>query len=158
MKLEDDSLIEVKIKRIEQYGLIVQHGETEGLVHIMNISWDIYGLQEKFDSGELYKVGDTLRVKVLNGEDEPFSASVKHVFPDEDPWVKITLLDFEEVFEGVITQISDFGYFVEVLPGLRGIVYRTEDISVSLGAGSKMQVQFKEIDYVNKRVELSIVD
>ena len=152
MKIELNSIIDVTITRIEQYGLIVDYHGAEGLVLLPDLSWNGYGIQRKLDSGELHKVGEKVKVKVLIPDIVPFKASIKEVFPEDNPWLKIRSMDLTKPIEVKVVQKVEFGHFVEVMPGLTGVIYKSEK-SRSLAEGYCVLVCLNKVDYEMRKIE-----
>jgi small subunit ribosomal protein S1 len=118
------SVIEGKIKNITDFGIFIGIDEgIDGLVHISDISWT-----KRFKHpSELYKKGQTVQAKVLyiDKENERFSLSIKELNPN--PWQTIDeRYPVNMVINGLITNITDFGFFVEVEEGIEGLVHISE--------------------------------
>jgi small subunit ribosomal protein S1 len=118
------TIIEGKIKNITEFGLFIGIDEgIDGLVHISDISWT----KRIKHPGEIYKKNDVVRAKVLDieKESERFSLGIKQLQPD--PWETV-----EERYEvgkeisGTVTNITDFGVFVELEEGIEGLVHVSE--------------------------------
>jgi small subunit ribosomal protein S1 len=118
------SVIEGKIKNITDFGIFIGIDEgIDGLVHISDISWT-----KRFKHpSELYKKGQTVQAKVLyiDKENERFSLSIKELNPN--PWQSIEMrYPVNSLVTGAITNITDFGFFVEVEEGIEGLVHISE--------------------------------
>ena len=118
------SVIEGKIKNITDFGIFIGIDEgIDGLVHISDISWT-----KRFKHpSELYKKGQTVQAKVLyiDKENERFSLSIKELNPN--PWQSIEMrYPVNSLVTGTITNITDFGFFVEVEEGIEGLVHISE--------------------------------
>jgi small subunit ribosomal protein S1 len=118
------SVIEGKIKNITDFGIFIGIDEgIDGLVHISDISWT-----KRFKHpSELYKKGQTVQAKVLyiDKENERFSLSIKELNPN--PWQSIEeRYPVNILVTGTITNITDFGFFVEVEEGIEGLVHISE--------------------------------
>ncbi|MBU1276011.1 MAG: 30S ribosomal protein S1 [Proteobacteria bacterium] len=116
--------IEGRIKNITDFGLFIGIDEgIDGLVHISDISWT----KRIKHPGELYKKGDEVRAIVLNidRENERFSLGIKQL--DGDPWEEIpNKYRVNTRVNGVITNVTDFGLFVELEEGVEGLVHVSE--------------------------------
>src|SRR5574340_404079 len=118
------SVIEGKIKNITDFGIFIGIDEgIDGLVHISDISWT-----KRFKHpSELYKKGQVVQAKVLyiDKENERFSLSIKDLTPN--PWQTIDeRFPVGSVVSGPITNITDFGLFVEVEEGIEGLIHISE--------------------------------
>ncbi len=116
--------IEGRIKNITDFGLFIGIDEgIDGLVHISDISWT----KRIKHPGELYKKGDEVQAIVLNidRENERFSLGIKQL--EGDPWEEIPhKYRVGTLVKGVITNVTDFGLFVELEEGVEGLVHVSE--------------------------------
>ena len=116
--------IEGRIKNITDFGLFIGIDEgIDGLVHISDISWT----KRIKHPGELYKKGDEVQAIVLNidRENERFSLGIKQL--EGDPWEEIPhKYQVGTRVQGVITNVTDFGLFVELEEGVEGLVHVSE--------------------------------
>ncbi|MGD9124890.1 MAG: 30S ribosomal protein S1, partial [Desulfarculaceae bacterium] len=116
--------IEGRIKNITDFGLFMGIDEgIDGLVHISDLSWT----KRIKHPSELYKKGDEVRAVVLNidRENERFSLGVKQL--DTDPWDEIpSKYQVGTSVSGVVTNVTDFGVFVELEEGIEGLVHVSE--------------------------------
>lgn len=153
--------IEGKIKNITDFGLFIGIDEgIDGLVHISDISWT----KRIKHPGELYKRGDTVQAVVLDieKENERFSLGIKQMQPD--PWKTV-----EERYEvgkeitGTVTNITDFGIFVELEEGIEGLVHVSEiskekvkTPSSRFNVGDVITAKVMNINSDERRIGLSI--
>ncbi len=118
------TVIEGKIKNITDFGLFIGIDEgIDGLVHISDISW----IKRVKHPSELYKKGQEVQAKVLHidKEQERFSLGIKQLEPD--PWEEIPKkYPTGSVVKGVITNVTDFGIFIEIEEGVEGLVHVSE--------------------------------
>jgi small subunit ribosomal protein S1 len=118
------TIIQGRIKNITDFGLFIGIDEgIDGLVHISDISWT----KRLKHPGELYKKGDEVKAIVLNidRENERFSLGVKQL--EIDPWEEIpNRYKVGTKVQGVITNVTDFGLFVELEEGVEGLVHVSE--------------------------------
>jgi small subunit ribosomal protein S1 len=118
------TIIQGRIKNITDFGLFIGIDEgIDGLVHISDISWT----KRLKHPGELYKKGDEVKAIVLNidRENERFSLGVKQL--EIDPWEEIpNRYKVGTKVNGVITNVTDFGLFVELEEGVEGLVHVSE--------------------------------
>ncbi|MFP4671453.1 MAG: 30S ribosomal protein S1 [Desulfohalobiaceae bacterium] len=123
-KYPEGTVLEAPIKNITDFGIFIGIEDgIDGLIHVSDISWT----KKIHHPGELYKVGETIQAKVLtvDKENEKFTLGIKQL--SEDPWLRIpqTYPEGSEV-QGRITNITDFGLFVEVEEGIEGLVHLSE--------------------------------
>ncbi|CAO0820403.1 30S ribosomal subunit protein S1 [Desulfarculales bacterium] len=118
------TVIEGRIKNITDFGLFIGIDEgIDGLVHISDISW----IKRLKHPGELFKKGDEVKAVVLNidRENERFSLGIKQL--ENDPWDEIpNRFRVGTKVGGVITNVTDFGLFVELKEGVEGLVHVSE--------------------------------
>src|SRR5438128_11095322 len=121
-QIEEDIIVEGQIKNLTDYGAFVDLGGVDGLLHVTDMSWG-----RVQTPGELFKVGDTVQVKVLRFDRarERVSLGYKPILPD--PWESV-----EERFplhmriNGTVASVTDYGAFVELEPGVEGLVHVSE--------------------------------
>lgn len=123
-KYPEGTILEAPIKNITDFGIFIGIEDgIDGLIHVSDLSWT----KKIHHPGEMYNVGDMIQAKVLtvDKENEKFTLGVKQL--TEDPWVQIPQM-FPEgtTVSGTITNITDFGLFVEVQEGIEGLVHLSE--------------------------------
>ncbi len=153
------SVIEGKIKNITDFGIFIGIDEgIDGLVHISDISWT-----KRFKHpSELYKKGQAVQAKVLyiDKENERFSLSIKELNPN--PWQSIEeRYPVNSLVTGIITNITDFGFFVEVEEGIEGLVHiselsRDKQKMAALKVGDSVQAKVIHSSPLERRIGLSI--
>ena len=153
------SVIEGKIKNITDFGIFIGIDEgIDGLVHISDISWT-----KRFKHpSELYKKGQTVQAKVLyiDKENERFSLSIKELNPN--PWQTIDeRYPVNSLVTGPITNITDFGFFVEVEEGIEGLVHiselsRDKQKMAALKVGDLIRAKVIHASPQERRIGLSI--
>ena len=123
-KYPEGTVLEAPIKNITDFGMFIGIEEgIDGLIHVSDISWT----KKIRHPGELYKVGDMVQAKVLtvDKENEKFTLGIKQL--TEDPWSQIPVrYPVGTNVSGKITNITDFGLFVEVEEGIEGLVHLSE--------------------------------
>ncbi|MDR3362684.1 MAG: 30S ribosomal protein S1 [Desulfovibrio sp.] len=123
-KYPEGTVLEGVIKNITEFGMFVGIEEgIDGLIHVSDISWT----KKIRHPNEIYKVGDVIQAKVLtvDQESEKFTLGVKQIV--DDPWGHVP--DTYPVgctIKGIVTNITDFGLFVEVEEGIEGLVHVSE--------------------------------
>jgi small subunit ribosomal protein S1 len=159
-QIEEDIIVEGQIKNLTDYGAFVDLGGVDGLLHVTDMSWG--RLQ---NPGELFKVGDTVQVKVLRFDRgrERVSLGYKQLLPD--PWESI-----EERFPpatrmtGTIASVTDYGAFVELEPGVEGLVHvsemswskRVKHPSKLVNPGDTVEVEVLGVDPKARRISLGM--
>ncbi|MDR2504421.1 MAG: 30S ribosomal protein S1 [Deltaproteobacteria bacterium] len=124
VKFPEGTILEGEIKNITEFGIFIGIEDgIDGLIHVSDISWT----KKIRHPNEVYKVGDVVQAKVLtvDQENEKFTLGIKQL--QEDPWGYVPDKYPEgAVINGVITNITDFGLFVEVQEGIEGLVHVSE--------------------------------
>ena len=123
-RFPEGTVIEGVIKNITEFGMFIGIEDgIDGLIHVSDISWT----KKIRHPNELFKVGDTVQAKVLtvDQESEKFTLGIKQL--TEDPWTNVpTAYPVGGLVKGIITNITDFGLFVEVEEGIEGLVHVSE--------------------------------
>ena len=121
-QLEENSLISGVVKNITEYGIFVDLGGIDGLLHITDMSWGRVN-----HPSEMFSMGDKLEVMVLkfDKEKERVSLGLKQITPD--PWVNVDKkYPVNQQIKGTIVSITDYGAFVELEKGIEGLVHISE--------------------------------
>lgn len=158
-KINVGDVLEGKVIRITNFGVFVNIGEIDGLVHISEIS------HSRFDKiSNVIKVGDIVKVVILSVDEESskISLSIKALLPTL--WeVAKDKFNSGDVVEGVVKNITEFGAFVEISEGVEGLVHisqlshdRIEKVEDVLNSGETVSVKILDIDFANERISLSI--
>lgn len=123
-KYPEGTILEGVIKNITEFGMFIGIEDgIDGLIHVSDISWT----KKIRHPNELYKVGDVVQAKVLtvDQENEKFTLGVKQLA--EDPWTRVpATYPVGTLVTGHVTNITDFGLFVEVEEGIEGLVHVSE--------------------------------
>lgn len=157
--LEEGQIVEGKVARLTDFGVFVDLGGIDGLVHISQLSHEHV---EK--ASDVVSEGETIKVKILSvdKEKERISLSVKATQPG--PWEQVAeKIQTGDVVEGTVKRLVQFGAFVEVLPQVEGLVHisqiSTEHIGTpqeKLEEGQVVDVKVLEVNPKDKRISLSI--
>jgi len=158
--IEEGAVIEGTVKNITDYGLFIDLGGIDGLVHITDISWGRVG-----HPSEMYQFGDEIKVKVLSfdKERERVSLGIKQL--TLDPWSEA-----EEKYpigtrvNGRVVSLTDYGAFIEVEQGVEGLIHVSEmswtrkikHPSQILNVGDIVDVIVLNIDVPKKRISLGM--
>ncbi|MFW6334436.1 MAG: 30S ribosomal protein S1 [Desulfosalsimonas sp.] len=155
------SVIEGKIKNITEFGVFIGiDDDIDGLVHISDISWT----RRIKHPSEVYKKGDTVQAKVLDIDkaNERFSLGIKQL--QDDPWKTVgERYPVGTDINGTITNVTDFGIFVELEEGIEGLVHVSEisreKIKTPVGmynVGDQITARIININTEERRIGLSI--
>jgi small subunit ribosomal protein S1 len=160
LTLEEGKIVKGVIKNITEYGAFVDLGGIDGLLHITDMSWGRVN-----HPSEIFQVGDEVTVRVLkyNPETERVSLGLKQT--QEDPWSHA-----EEAYppgkkiKGKVQSITDYGAFVELEPGVEGLIHVSEmswtkkvkHPSKVLEVGQEIECQVLEVDAKSKRISLGL--
>ena len=158
--LQEGQVLQGVIKNITDYGAFVDLGGVDGLLHVTDISWKRIN-----HPSEALQVGESVQVKVIkfNDETQRISLGIKQL--TEDPWLKV----FERFpvgakMSGVVTNITDYGSFVELEDGIEGLVHVSEMSWTKknvhpgkiVSTSEKVEVMVLEIDVQKRRISLGI--
>lgn len=164
-EVQEGSVLEGTVSRLAPFGAFVELAPgVEGLAHVSELSWSRIA-----QADEILSVGDRVRVKILDivREDKGvrISLSIKQV--TDDPWKDVAArLTEGDVVTGKVTRNAPFGSFVEILPGVEGLVHlselsyekRVHKADEVVVPGDKVSVKIKEIDAEKRRISLSLRD
>lgn len=147
------------VKSLTSYGAFVDIGGVDGLVHISELSWN----RIKHPS-EVINVGDTIEVYVKDLDAENQKVSLGFKKQEENPWEKLkNEHPVGSVFKAPVVNVTPFGAFVRILPGIDGLVHiseishdRIEKVGDALEVGQEVEVQLLDVDFDRKRISLSI--
>jgi small subunit ribosomal protein S1 len=162
-KYPEGSIVKGVIRNITNFGFFVGIEEgIDGLVHVSDISWK----QNIKHPSELYKKGQEVEAMVLNIDvaNEKFSLGIKQV--DKNPWdEKNFIYSTGSIINGKVTNVTDFGIFVELEEGVEGLVHiselshkRVKSASEIYAVGDVVSAIVKSVDLQNRRIRLSIKD
>lgn len=157
-RVSEGDVVEGTVSSITSFGIFVSLGnDMEGLVHISEIAW-----QRNVKPREQYKRGDTIKVKVLGLDKETnrISLSIRQTL--QDPWETVSeRWHIGDRTSGTVTNLTDFGAFVEIEPGIEGLIHigdlswhRIKHPKEVLRKGQSVEVQVLEVDMDRKRIGL----
>ncbi|WP_226579381.1 30S ribosomal protein S1 [Halobacillus litoralis] len=157
--LEDGQVIEGTVQRLTDFGAFVNLGGIDGLVHISQLSH-----QHVEKASDVVEEGQAVKVKVLSvdRDNERISLSLKATQPG--PWHDIqNKVNSGEVLEGTVRRLVSFGAFVEVFPGVEGLVHISQISNRHIGTpdevleeGQTVEVKVLDVDEDAKRLSLSM--
>jgi small subunit ribosomal protein S1 len=158
-RLQPGQVVEGKISNIVDFGAFVDLEGIDGLIHISELSWSHVN-----HPSEVVSIGDTVRVKVLDIDRDRQRISLGLKQTQEDPWQRV-LNEYKEgdVVEGKVTKIVAFGAFVQILPGVEGLVHiselaqhHVESPAEVVRPGDELKVKVLEVDDARRRLSLSV--
>ena len=158
--IEEGQTLDGIIKNITDYGAFVDLGGVDGLLHVTDISWKRIN-----HPSESLQVGESVQVKVIkfNDETQRISLGIKQL--TEDPWLKVfDRFPIGTKMSGVVTNITDYGSFVELEDGIEGLVHVSEMSWTKknvhpgkiVSTSEQVEVMVLEIDVQKRRISLGI--
>ncbi len=158
--LKKDAILEGIVTNIKDYGIFVDLGGIDGLLHITDLAWRRIG-----HPSEMYQVGDEIKVKVLkfDREKERVSLGLKQLSPD--PWDGVEeKYPVGAVVEGRVVRLTNFGAFVELEEGVEGLIHISEmswtgnirHPSQVLSVDTTVETKVLSLDVAKKRISLSV--
>jgi small subunit ribosomal protein S1 len=158
--LQEGQVLQGVIKNITDYGAFVDLGGVDGLLHVTDISWKRIN-----HPSEALQVGESAQVKVIkfNDETQRISLGIKQL--TEDPWLKVfDRFPVGSKMTGTVTNITDYGSFVELEDGIEGLVHVSEMSWTKknvhpgkiVSTSEKVDVVVLEIDVQKRRISLGI--
>lgn len=159
-QIEEGYIVEGKVKSLTEYGAFVDLGGIDGLLHVTDMSWG--RLQ---NPNQLFKVNDSVQVKVLklNRSKEKVSLGYKQLLPD--PWSTVgEVYPIGSKLKGKVSSVTDYGAFIELEPGVEGLVHvsemswskRTKHPKNLVNTGDEVEVQVLGIDTHDRRISLGM--
>ncbi len=158
--LQEGQVVKGVVKNLTDYGAFVDLGGIDGLLHITDMAWK----RVKHPS-EVVEIGDEIDVKVLKFDREKMRVSLGLKQLGEDPWVNITRRYPEGTrLFGKVTNIADYGAFVEIEDGVEGLVHVSEmdwtnknvHPSKVVTLGQEVEVMVLDIDEERRRISLGM--
>jgi small subunit ribosomal protein S1 len=158
-RLQPGDVVEGQISNIVDFGAFVDLDGMDGLIHISELSWSHVN-----HPSEVLEIGQTVQVKVLDIDRERQRISLGLKQTQSDPWQQV-LDSFSEgdVVEGKVTKVVTFGAFVEIMPGVEGLVHiselaqhHVENPREVVAQGDTVPVLILEVDAERRRLSLSL--
>ncbi|MBV9331237.1 MAG: 30S ribosomal protein S1 [Alphaproteobacteria bacterium] len=158
--LQEKQIVEGVVKNITDYGAFVDLGGVDGLLHVTDIAW-----RRVSHPTEVLNVGQTVMVQIIkiNHETQRISLGMKQL--QTDPWEGVAAKYPPGVrFKGKVTNVTDYGAFVELEPGVEGLVHVSEMSWVKknlapakiVQPGQEVEVQVLEVDSNKRRISLGL--
>jgi small subunit ribosomal protein S1 len=158
--LAEGQVIDGVVKNITDYGAFVDLGGIDGLLHVTDVAW-----RRVNHPTEVLTIGQTVRVKIIkiNHETHRISLGMKQLL--DDPWQNIDVkYPVNARFQGRVTNITDYGAFVELEPGIEGLIHVSEMSWTKknvhpgkiIATSQEVEVQVLEVDPVKRRISLGL--
>ena len=158
--LEEGQVIDGAVKNITDYGAFVDLGGIDGLLHVTDIAW-----RRVNHPSEVLNIGQQVKVKIIkiNHETHRISLGMKQLL--DDPWQGIEAkYPVGARFKGRVTNITDYGAFVELEPGIEGLIHVSEMSWTKknvhpgkiVSTSQEVEVQVLEVDPVKRRISLGL--
>ena len=158
--LEEGQVIDGAVKNITDYGAFVDLGGIDGLLHVTDIAW-----RRVNHPSEVLNIGQQVKVKIIkiNHETHRISLGMKQLL--DDPWQGIEAkYPVDARFKGRVTNITDYGAFVELEPGIEGLIHVSEMSWTKknvhpgkiVSTSQEVEVQVLEVDPVKRRISLGL--
>ena len=158
--LEEGQVIDGTVKNITDYGAFVDLGGIDGLLHVTDIAW-----RRVNHPTEVLTIGQTVKVKIIkiNHETHRISLGMKQLL--DDPWQGIEAkYPIQAKFNGRVTNITDYGAFVELEAGIEGLIHVSEMSWTKknvhpgkiVATSQEVEVQVLEVDSVKRRISLGL--
>jgi small subunit ribosomal protein S1 len=158
--LEEGAVIQGRVRNVMDFGAFVDVGGVDGLLHVVDMSWNRVA-----KPADLVKPGDQLTVKILKIDPASKKISLGLKQLQEDPWtVALRTFNQGERVTGTVSRLTDFGAFVELLPGVDGLIHLSEmswDRRVRkpgdlLKVGDRVEVVVLQANAAEKRISLGL--
>jgi small subunit ribosomal protein S1 len=158
--LEEGQIIEGVVKNITDYGAFVDLGGIDGLLHVTDIAW-----RRINHPSEVLNIGQTVRVQIIRVNQETHRISLGMKQLEADPWEGIEAkYPVGAKFTGRVTNITDYGAFVELEPGIEGLIHVSEMSWTKknihpgkiVATSQEVEVMVLEVDPVKRRISLGL--
>src|SRR6187455_1493792 len=159
-RLEEGQIIDGVVKNITDYGAFIDLGGIDGLLHVTDMAW-----RRVSHPNEIVNVGDTVKVQIIriNPETQRISLGIKQL--EADPWQGIAAkYPVDARLKGTVTNITDYGAFVELEPGVEGLIHVSEMSWTKknvhpgkiVSTSQQVDVQILEVDPQKRRISLGL--
>lgn len=158
--LKEGQVISGIVKNLTDYGAFIDLGGLDGLLHITDMAW-----KRVKNPNEIVNIGDKIKVKILKFDKEKTRVSLGYKQLSMDPWINIS--DYYIIgtkHSGIVTNLTDYGCFVEIQEGIEGLVHVSEmdwtnkniHPSKVVASGDKVKICILDIDEERRRISLGI--
>ncbi len=159
-RLKEGEIIDGVVKNITDYGAFIDLGGIDGLLHVTDMAW-----RRVNHPSDVVNVGDTVKVQIIriNPETQRISLGMKQLLAD--PWQGIEAkYPVNSRFSGMVTNIADYGAFVELEPGVEGLIHVSEMSWTKknihpgkiVSTSQQVEVQILEVDPNKRRISLGL--
>jgi small subunit ribosomal protein S1 len=154
------AVMQGRVTSVREFGAFVDlGGGVQGLLHVSEMGWSRVS-----DTSQVVKPGDEIAVKVLRVDDDKQKISLGLKQLTDDPWSKVpTTYEAGQVRTGRVTRVAQFGAFVELEPGVEGLISMAEtgvardtDLRKAFPVGAAVEVVILDVDAAGRRIRLSI--
>ena len=158
--IEQGYVIEGTVKNLTDYGAFVDIGGIDGLLHVTDMSWG-----RLMNPNEMFKVNDTVQVKVLKLDKDKEKVSLGYKQLQPDPWSSVVeIYQVGAKLTGRISSVAEYGAFVELEPGVEGLVHvsemswskRSKSPKQMFKANDEVEVQVLGVDNEDRRISLGM--
>ncbi|GAA0369596.1 30S ribosomal protein S1 [Bacillus horti] len=158
-EIQVGEVLEGTVQRLTSFGVFVDIGDVDGLVHISELSWN------RVESPtEVVNEGDKVQVKVLKVDADTGKISLSIKETQDSPWDKaISDIKAGDVVKGTVKRLVSFGAFVEIAPGVEGLVHISQIANRHIGTpgevlkeNQEVEAKVLDVDAAEKRISLSI--
>lgn len=147
------------VRKLMEFGAFVDIGGVDGLIHISQISW-----QKVRHPSEILKEGDSVKVQVVNYDPQTGKLGLSLRQLSENPWNSIAArFSGGSIVPGKVTRTAEFGAFVELAPGIEGLIHiselsgrRVSRVTEIVREGDSVEVKVLEVDPERQRISLSL--
>ena len=159
-RLKEGQVVDGVVKNITDYGAFIDLGGIDGLLHVTDMAW-----RRVNHPSEIVNVGDTVKVQIIriNPDTQRISLGIKQL--EADPWEGIAAkYPVDARFKGTVTNITDYGAFVELEPGVEGLIHVSEMSWTKknihpgkiISTSQEVEVQVLEVDPDKRRISLGL--
>ncbi|MBK8792895.1 MAG: 30S ribosomal protein S1 [Holophaga sp.] len=158
--LEEGKLVEGQVKNITEYGAFIDLGGVDGLLHITDMSWGRLN-----HPSEMFQVGDKVEVAILKYDKDTERVSLGYKQKFADPWLTVEeRFPVQATVKGKVVSITDYGAFVELEPGVEGLVHVSEmswtkkvkSAKGMVNLGDQVEAIILAVDTENRRISLGM--
>lgn len=158
--MHEGKVLEGVVKNVTDYGAFIDMGGVDGLLHITDIAWHRIN-----HPSEVLSLGQTIKVQVIRYNEETKRVSLGLKQLDQDPWTTVDAqYPLGKIVKGTITNITDYGAFVELAPGVEGLIHVSEmswtrkniHPGKLLSTSQEVDVMVLEVDHEKRRISLGL--